>query len=144
LDKDKQHHIEESLVFFDEPTDLYLLRTEEMDWKSFHETNGYGLWHRRMMHCQNQNLWESIPFTKGMEKLLKYSYSDNKKCSLGCMIGKSCHQDFLAPAKRATRPLKKVTFNLTISTITSVEGFNAAAPFVDDYSVTYCCTDARR
>ena len=40
LDKDKQQHIEESIAFIEEPTDLYLLRTEEMDWKRFHETNG--------------------------------------------------------------------------------------------------------
>ena len=50
------------------------------------------------------------------------------------MIGKSCHQDFPGPAKRATRPLEKVTFDLIISTITSVEGFNAAALYVDDFS----------
>ena len=86
-----------------------------------------------MMHCPNRNIRESIPFTKGMEKLLKYRYSGNDKCP-GCMIGKSCHQDFPGPAKRATRPLEKVTFDLIISTITSVEGFNAAALFVDDFS----------
>ena len=35
LDKDKQQHIEESIACIEEPTDLYLLRTEEMDWKDF-------------------------------------------------------------------------------------------------------------
>ena len=47
LDKDKQQHIEESIPFISEPTDLFLLKVEEMDWRKFHETNGFGLWHRR-------------------------------------------------------------------------------------------------
>ena len=90
LDKEKQQHIEESIPFIDDPTDLYL-----------------------NMNCPNRNIRESIPFTKGMEKLLKYRYSGNEKCT-GCMIGKRCHQDFPGPAKRATRQLEKVTFDLII------------------------------
>jgi hypothetical protein len=31
LDKDKHYHIEESIPFISEPTDLYLLKVEEMD-----------------------------------------------------------------------------------------------------------------
>ena len=68
-----------------------------------------------------------------MEKLLKYRYDPNEKC-LGCMIGKSCRQDAPGPAKRADRPLGKVKFDLIISTITSVEGYNATALFVDDHT----------
>ena len=104
-----------------------------MDWRKFHETNGYDMWHRRLMHCPNRNIRETIPFTKGMEKLLKYRYNENDKCP-GCMIGKSTRQDVPGPAKRATRPLEKVTFDLIISTVTSVEGYNAAALWVDDCS----------
>ena len=133
LDENNQPHIEESIPFISEPTDLFLLKIETMDWRRFHELNGYDLWHRRMMHCPNRNIRESIPFTKGMEKLLKYRYDHNEKCP-GCMIGKSCRQDVPGPAKRADRPLGKVTFDLIISTITSVEGYNAAALFVDDHT----------
>jgi len=131
LDKDKQPHIEESIPFISELTDLYLLKIEEMDWRKFHETNGYDLWHRRLMHCPNRNIRETIPFTKGMEKLLKYRYDEHDKCP-GCMLGKSSRQDIPGAAKRATRPLEKVNFDLIISTITSVEGYKAAALFVDD------------
>ena len=92
LDKDKQPHIEESIPFISEPTGLFLLKVEEMDWRKFHETNGYALWHRRLMHCPNRCIKESIPFTKGMEKLLKYQYTDHEKCP-GCVIGKSTRQD---------------------------------------------------
>ena len=133
LDEEKQQHIEESIAFISEPTDLYLLKIEEMDWRKFHETNGYDMWHRRLMHCPNRNIRETIPFTKGMEKLLKYRYNENDKCP-GCMIGKSTRQDVPGPAKRATRPFEKVTFDLIISTVTSVEGYNAAALWVDDCS----------
>jgi hypothetical protein len=51
----------------------YLLKKEDMDWRKFHETNGYDLWHGRLsMHCPNRIIRETIPFTKGMEKLLSY------------------------------------------------------------------------
>ena len=36
LDEEKQQHIEESIAFISEPTDLYLLKIEEMDWRKFH------------------------------------------------------------------------------------------------------------
>ncbi len=39
LDTDKQQHIEESISFIPEPTELYLLKKEEMDWRKFHKTN---------------------------------------------------------------------------------------------------------
>ena len=133
LDEKKQQHIEESIPFISEPTDLYLLKIEEMDWRKFHATNGYDLWHRRLMHCPNRNIRESIQHTKGMEKLLKYRFNDHDKCP-SCMIGKSTKQDTPGPIKRATKPFEKVTFDLIISSVTSIEGFNAAALYVDDAS----------
>ena len=39
LDEKKQPHIEESIAFIREPTDLYLIKIEEMDWTKFHATN---------------------------------------------------------------------------------------------------------
>jgi hypothetical protein len=45
------------------------------------------------------------------------------------MIGKFNQQDVSGQEKRATQPLGKVNFDLIISTITSVEGDNAAALF---------------
>ena len=45
-----------------------------------------------------------------------------------------CSKDVPCPAKRATRQFEKVTFDLIISTVTSVEGYNAAALWVDDCS----------
>ncbi len=85
------------------------------------------------MHCPNRNIRETIPFTKGMEKLLSYRYDEHDKCS-SCMIGKSTRQDVPGPAKRATRLLGKVNFDLIIVTVTSVKGYNASALFVDDHS----------
>ncbi len=45
LKSDKQQHIEESIAFIPEPKELYFLKKEEMDWRKFHENNGYDLWH---------------------------------------------------------------------------------------------------
>ncbi len=50
------------------------------------------------------------------------------------MIGKSTRQDVPGPAKRADLPLGKVNFDLIISAITSAEGYNAAALYVDDHT----------
>ena len=39
LDKDKQPRLEDSIPFISEPTDLFLLKIEELDWRKFHEMN---------------------------------------------------------------------------------------------------------
>ena len=131
LDKDKQQHIEESIPFISEPTELYLLKVEDMDWRRFHHSNGYALWHRRLMHCPNRCIKATIPYTKGMEKLLEYQYTDHEKCP-GCMIGKSTRQDIPGEIQRATKPLQRVNFDLIVSSIMSLEGYYYAALFVDD------------
>ena len=51
LDRDREQHIEDSIPFISECSDLYLIKIEEeMDWRKYHETNGWQLWHRRLMH----------------------------------------------------------------------------------------------
>ena len=136
LDKDTQQRIEDSIPFIGEPgepTDLFLLKIEELDWRKFHEMNGFGLWHRRLMHCTNRNIRDTIPYVKGLEKLVNYKFDEHEKCP-ECMIGKSTLQDNPGDARRATRPLGKVNFDLISSSITSVEGYNYAALFVDDHT----------
>ncbi len=81
----------------------------------------------------NRSIKDSIPFTKGMEKLLNYQYSNHDKCP-SCMIGKSTCQDIPGGIKRAKRPLERVNFDLILSSIKSLEGYDYAALFVD------CCT----
>jgi hypothetical protein len=121
LDKQKREHLEDSITFISEPTDLYLLKIEEMDWRKFHETNGFGLWHQCLIHCFNLNIRETLPCVEGLEKLLNYQFDKNEKCP-ECMIGKSTSQDNHANARRATRPLWKVIFDLISSSITSIKG----------------------
>ena len=68
LDRDCEQHIEDSIPFISECSDLYLIKIEEeMDWRKYHETNGWPLWHRRLMHCPDQNIEDNIPFVKGLE-----------------------------------------------------------------------------
>ncbi len=133
LDKDKQQHTEESIPFISETTELYLLKVEEMDGRKFHEANGYALWHRRLMHCPKRCIKETISFTKGMEKLLKYQYTDHEKCP-GCMVGKSTRQDIPGEIQRVTRPLQRVNFDLVVSSVKSLEGYDHAALCVDDFT----------
>ena len=81
LDKDKQQRIEDSIPFICEPADLFLLKLEELDWRKFHEINGFRLWHRRLR--------ETIPYVEGLEKLVNYQFSDHEECS-ECMRRAPC------------------------------------------------------
>ncbi len=69
LDKEKQQHVEESITFISEHTDLYLLKIEEMDWRKFHQQYGCGLWHWRLMNCMDQIIKQTILYSKGLGKL---------------------------------------------------------------------------
>ena len=50
------------------------------------------------------------------------------------MIGKSTKQDAPGSLKMPTIPFEKLTFDLIISTVTSIEGYNSAALWVDGAS----------
>jgi hypothetical protein len=82
------------------------------------------------MHCPLQNIKDTIPFTKGMEKLKNCRIEPREKCP-ACAIGKSTYQDYPGSISRATRPLAKVNFDVIVSSITSIEGYNYAALLVD-------------
>ncbi len=70
LDNDGQQHIQDSIPFIREGSDLYLIKIDlEMDWRKYSETAGLPMWHRRLMHCPLPNIKDTNPFTKGMEKL---------------------------------------------------------------------------
>ncbi len=50
------------------------------------------------------------------------------------MIGESKIQNFLGLAKRATRPLGNVNFDLIVSTLRSIEGYFYVVLYVDDHT----------
>ena len=132
LDKDRQQHIQDSIPFISEDSDLYLIKIDlEMDWRKYRETTGLPMWHRRLMHCSFQNIKDTIPFTKGMEKLKNCRIDPQEKCP-ACAIGKSTLQDNPGPISRATQPLAKANFDVIVSSIVSIEGYNYAALIVDD------------
>ena len=132
LDKDRQQHIQDSIPFISEDSDLYLIKIDlEMDWRKYRETTGLPMWHRRLMHCSFQNIKDTIPFTKGMEKLKNCRIDPQEKCP-ACAIGKSTLQDNPGPISRATQPLAKANFDVIVSSIVSIEGYNYVALIVDD------------
>ncbi len=57
-----------------------------------------------------------------------------RRAQPACMIWKSKLQNVPGLAKRATRPLAKVNFDLIVSTIPSIEGYLYGALFVDDHT----------
>ena len=122
-----------SIPFISEPTDLFYLQTEKMDWTTFERMTGYDLWHRRLGHTPNQFIKLSIDHSIGLEKLKAKKFSEHQKCP-SCMIGKSQLNNYPDSIPRADLPLKKVTFDLITSKITSIEGYNYGAILTDDCS----------
>ena len=68
------------------------------------------------MHYTNQIIKQTIPYSKGLERLVDYKFDEHEMCP-AFMIGKSKMQNVLGPGKRATKSLGKVNFDLIVSTI---------------------------
>ncbi len=60
LTKDKEQIYQDSIEFIGEPTDLFYLQTEEMDWTRFNAVTGYKVWHQRLGHVPFWNIEETI------------------------------------------------------------------------------------
>ena len=83
---------------------IFICSNTKMDWRKFHKQNGYGLWHLLLMHCTNQIIKQTIPYSKRLEKLADCKFDEHEMCP-ACMIGKSKMQNVPGPGKRATRLL---------------------------------------
>jgi hypothetical protein len=102
-----------------------------MDWRKFQEQNGFELWHRLLMNCTIQIIEQ--PYSKGLEELADYMSMRCAHCP-ACIIGKSKMQNAMGPEKRATRPFRKVNFDLIVFTILLIEGFFYCVLSVDDHT----------
>ncbi len=60
LTKDKEQNYQDPIEFIYEPTDLFYLQTEEMDWTRFNAATGYEVWHQQLGHVQFQNVEKTI------------------------------------------------------------------------------------
>ena len=65
-----------------------------------------------------------------------YKFDEHEMCS-ACMFEKSKMQNVPGQAKRATRPLGKLNFDLIVSTVQLIEGYYYGALFVDDDHTGY-------
>jgi hypothetical protein len=133
LDESREIRYQDSIPFISEPTDLFYLQTEKMEWTTFERMTGFDLWHRRLGHTPNRFIRLSIDHNIGLEKLRNKKFSEHQKCP-SCMIGKSQLNDYPASIERADLPLKKVNFDIFSSSVTSIEGYNYAAVLTDDCS----------
>ena len=48
MNESKEMKCQDSISFISEPTDLFYLQPEKMDWTTFERTAGFDLWHRRL------------------------------------------------------------------------------------------------
>ena len=93
LTKDKEQHYQESIEFIGEPTDLFYLQTEEMDWTRFNAATGYEVWHQRLVHVPFRNNEQTIQHSVGSEGLIWKRYPKDHKCP-SCMIGKRTLENY--------------------------------------------------
>jgi hypothetical protein len=102
----------------------------------FEPMKEYALWHRRLGHTRNKFMKLSIEPSIGLEKLNGKKFSKHQKCP-SYIIGKSQVNDKPDLIKQAEKPLAKVNFDPTSSSVTSIEGYTYCAVFTDD------CTEHR-
>ena len=134
MSKDKEQHYQNSIEFISEPTDLFYLQTEVMDWTTFNALSGYDLWHRRLGPTPHQNIKEKINCSMGLEGLVGKKFNAEEKCP-SCMVGKSKIrvENYRKRLEPASRSLERVNMDRYSSAITSIEGYNHAVIFADSY-----------
>jgi hypothetical protein len=107
LNERKDARYQDSIPFFSEPSALFYLKIEQMDWTRFERMTGYNPWHCRLGHTPNQFKFISklsIEHSIGLEKLNGKKLSEHQKCPF-CMIGKSQLNDKPESVKRVEKPL---------------------------------------
>ena len=119
-----------SFPFMSEHSNLYYLKTESLTTQQFGKMSGYELWHRRLGHCSNRNIRDTIHHSEGLDELVSKKFETHMKCS-SCMIGKSTLEDLPKLKDRAEEPLHQVNMDSFSSSVTSIEGYNHAVVFVD-------------
>ncbi len=95
--------------------------------------SGYDLWHRRLGHCSNRNIRDTVHHSKGLEVLMHKKFESHVKCP-SCMISKSTLED-LPKLKNFGivhhNPLTQVNMDSFSSSVPSIEVYNYAVVFVD-------------
>ena len=119
-----------SFPFMSEHSNLFYLKTEPLTAHQFGKMSGYELWHRRLGHCSNRNIRDTIHHSAGLEGLMSKKFESHVKCP-SCMIGKSTMEDLPKLKDRADEPLGQVNMDSFSSSVPSIEGYNHAVVFVD-------------
>ena len=119
-----------SFPFMSEHSNLYYLKTESLTAHQFGKMSGYELWHRRLGHCSNRNIRDTIHHSAGLEGLMSKKFESHAKCP-SCMIGKSTMEDLPKLKDRAEEPLAQINMDSFSSSVPSIEGYNHAVVFVD-------------
>jgi hypothetical protein len=122
-----------SFAFMSEHPNLFYIKAESMSAQQFGKISGYEKWHRRLGHTSNRDIYDTIPFVKGLEEVNKKSYHQHTKCA-SCMIVKSTLEDLPVLMSRSDWPLKQVNIDSFSSSVVSIEGYSHAVVIVDCHS----------
>ena len=132
MDKNHEQHYQDSIEFIGEPTDLFYLQTEDIDWTTYNELTGYGLWHRRLGHVQHRKIEQTILHASELEGLVGKKFKRDHECP-SCMLGKSTLEDYPGLMEPAQHPLERVHMDLYSSLVPSIEGYNHALIWTDSH-----------
>ncbi len=68
MNEEKEAKYQVSITLINEPSDLFYLKLEQMDWTRFERVTGYDLWHRRLGPTPNKFIKLSIEHSIRLEK----------------------------------------------------------------------------
>ncbi len=108
-----------SFPFISSLSNLDYIKTEPICLRQFRKMSGYDLWHRRLGHCTNRNIRETITHSTGREDLRSRTFEEHTKCP-SCMIGKRTLEDLPKLKDLATEPLHQVNMDIFSSSIQSI------------------------
>ena len=100
----------------------------------FKRISGHDLWHKRLAHCPNQAIKDTIPHSKGLQDLMGLRMDHDMNCT-ACLIGKAKLQPYPKSKEHAKRPLERVYMDIMSSSVTSIEGYDHALVITDDASM---------
>ncbi len=119
-------------LFISEPSDLFYLKIEQMDWTRFERMTGYDLWYRRLGHTPNK-LNCRLNIQLDLRRLMERNSASIRNVHHAWLVNHGLMTNQNQSSGQRSH-LQRWTFDLIASSVTSIEGYNYCAVFTDDCS----------
>ncbi len=98
--------------------------------RQFEKQSGYDLWHGKLAHASNWNIWDTIKWAIGLESLKNMTFETHARCP-SSMVGKATLEDFPKAIRPINKPLYQVHIDSFSSSVKWIEVYLHAIVFVD-------------